>query len=224
MDRLSYLVVVWNEYGPAPRGGRSGELWPPWRYHLLTPAYGGQTKMGPASLAHNANSMLFSLSPADGVVAALEEIEALAAVDVAVQTACEMVAEEIQPCLDEDEDDVLAQILWANAEEIARYPTAIAGVKCLLRSGPTLIAATQWALQNLVDSSVLRLARSNASDRRRGQPQLDARLRSAAQAMAGALPEQKAPLALAALVVEGVIVTAWAADEITYAITDHYLF
>ncbi|MEE6260076.1 hypothetical protein [Plantactinospora sonchi] len=204
-----------------PHPGLPGHGYPPPWWQWLVPASSGPepAEPSPAAVAREVDSLLLALQPNEYIVRLLDEVDALAVVDTAVQDACDLVATELQPCFDRDEDGVLLQLLWVNAQELLAQPIVRAGVRRLLRAGPVLVAATRWQLSGRMRSTVLEAAGAELRSRRTSVPALDERLRAAERELATALPRQKGPLALAAIIVGGTAAMTYAADAVFH---EHY--
>jgi hypothetical protein len=213
---------------PFPPRGRNGlgAPWPPWWYAVSSLPYGGDAPgaSSATAIARDVDSLLLPVQPGERISRLIEEIDALAVIDRSVQEACELLATEVQPCLDEDEDGVLSQLLWLNAQDLMSSPVIRAGLHRILRSGPTLVAMTRWQLQGRMRSAVLRSAGTELRSRRPSEPALDERLQAAGRELATAIPEQKGPLALGLLIVAGTGAMTFAADAIFESQTGMHLW
>lgn len=197
---------------PPHGGNRSESPFPPWWYVLYPPrgVFGSPTSSAAAD-ARDVDFLLLPLVPSAQLTSLIDEINALAVVDASVQAACELIAEELQPALDEDDDGVLTQVLWINARE-SLTPLAVPAIRCLLRGGLALLETTRAQLAGPMRSSVLRQAGTQLRNRREHEPIVDERLKAAEQEIAAALPEQ-----IAAAVAVGLIILAEAAIAIEVA-------
>lgn len=193
---------------------------PPW-WQWLPPHPGGPDpgEPSPAAVAREVDSLLVAVRPNEYIARLLDEVDALAVVDPNVQDACDLVAAELQTCFDADEDGVLLQLLWVNAQELLAQPVVRAGLHRLLRAGPALVAATRWQLHGRMRATVLEAAAAQLRSSRTSVPELDERLRTAERELATALPRQKGPLALAVIIVGGTAAMTYAADAVFH---EHY--
>lgn len=205
---------------PNPNGRIGfGSGWPPWWWV----DYQSVPTPSATAVARYVDSLLVPLLPTERTVRLLDEFETLAVVDAGVQRVCELLAAELQPCFDDDEDGVLAQLLWANLQELMASPLVRAGTRRMMRSGPALVTYCQFELRGRMRADVLRSARDEVRNRRRNDPALDERLRIAADELAVAIPKQVAPIVVGGALVAGTIAVAWLADVIYESHTGHHI-
>ena len=201
----------WPPFGTWPVAAPTGIAQPP---GVLPPRASSAN-----AIARDVDSLLSSLSPEESVVRLLDQIDALAVVDEYIQTACELVSAEVQPCLDDDDDGILIQLLWAKVRDLLSSPLIRTGVQALLRSGPKLVAATQSQLRGPIRAEVLRAASADLRQRRQSHPSTDERLKAAAQELANLLPEQIGPILMGLLLAEALYVDYLIAGEVHAAVT-----